>query len=87
MHKEDVLWIENYFGAENLFVTDKQSMFEMQCNLLSIRSDLVISDPSFLEVNNWLKSKGIKVISVTYDQISKQGGLFRCTTLPLIRKA
>ena len=87
MHKEDVLWIENYFGAENLFVTDKQSMFEMQCNLLSISSDLVISDPSFLEVNNWLKSKGIEVISVTYDQISKQGGLFRCTTLPLIRKA
>ncbi|MGB2184861.1 MAG: arginine deiminase-related protein, partial [Flavobacteriaceae bacterium] len=65
----------------------KQSMFEMQCNLLSIRSDLVISDPSFSEVNNWLNSKGIEVISVAYDQISKQGGLFRCTTLPLIRKA
>ena len=87
MRKEDVLWIENHFGAENLFVTDKQSMFEMQCNLLSIRSDLVISDPSFSEVNNWLNSKGIEVISVAYDQISKQGGLFRCTTLPLIRKA
>ena len=87
MHKEDVLWIEKFFGSDNLFVTDKQSMFDMQSNLLSIRSDLVISDPSFTDVNNWLDSKGIEVITVHYDQISKQGGLFRCTTLPLIRQS
>lgn len=87
MHKEDVLWIEKFFGTENLFVTDKQSMFDMQSNLLSIRSDLVISDPSFTEVNHWLNTKGIEVITVNYDQISKQGGLFRCTILPLIRQS
>jgi N-dimethylarginine dimethylaminohydrolase len=87
MYQEDVKWIENHFGLENLFVTDKQSMFEMQSNLLSIRPDLVISEPSFTAINKWLTLKGIEVVTVPYDQISKQGGLFRCTTLPLIRKA
>ena len=87
MHREDVAWIENHFGSENLFFTDKQSMFEMESNLLSVRPDLVISDPSFTAVNKWLNTKGIQIVTVPYDEISKQGGLFRCSTLPLIRKA
>ena len=87
MHQEDVVWIENHFGLENLFLTDQQSMFEMQSNLLSVRPDLVISDPSFTAVNKWLKTKGIQIVTVPYDEISKQGGLFRCSTLPLIRKS
>jgi N-dimethylarginine dimethylaminohydrolase len=62
-------------------------MFEMQSNLLSIRPDLVISEPSFTAINKWLTMKGIEVVTVPYDQISKQGGLFRCTTLPLTRRA
>ena len=86
MHQEDVIWIENHFGSENLFLTNQQSMFEMQSNLLSVRPDLVISDPTFKAVNKWLKTKGIQIIKVPYDEISKQGGLFRCSTLPLIRK-
>ena len=87
MHREDVSWIENHFGSENLFFTDKKSMFEMQSNLLSVSPDLVISDPSFTAVNKWLNTKGIQIVTVPYDEISKQGGLFRCSTLPLIRKA
>jgi N-dimethylarginine dimethylaminohydrolase len=86
MHQEDLEWIENHFGSENLFFSNQKSMFEMQSNLLSIRPDLVISDPSFTTVNKWLKTKGIQIITVLYDEISKQGGLFRCSTLPLIRK-
>lgn len=86
MHQEDVIWIENHFGSENLFLTNQQSMFEMQSNLLSVRPDLVISDPTFTAVNKWLKTKGIQIIKVPYGEISKQGGLFRCSTLPLIRK-
>ena len=66
---------------------DKKSMFEMQSNLLSVSPDLVISDPSFTAVNKWLNTKEIQIVTVPYDEISKQGGLFRCSTLPLIRKA
>ena len=40
-----------------------------------------------LLVNKWLNNKGIQIDTVPYDEISKQGGLFRCSTLPLIRKA
>ena len=87
MHQEDVEWIENHFESDNVFFTDQKSMFEMQSNLLSVRPDLVISEPSFTAVNKWLNTKGIQIVTVSYDQISKQGGLFRCSTLPLIRKA
>ena len=87
MHQKDIDWIKNHFESENLFFTDQKSMFEMQSNLLSVRPDLVISDPSFTAVNKWLNAKGIQIDTVPYDEISKQGGLFRCSTLPLIRKA
>ena len=87
MHQEDVEWIENHFESDNVFFTDQKSMFEMQSNLLSVRPDLVISEPSFKAVNKWLNTKGIQIVTVPYDEISKQGGLFRCSTLPLIRKA
>ena len=86
IHQDDVAWIENHFGSKNLFFNDQKSMFEMQSNLLSVRPDLVISDPSFTAVNKWLNTKGIQIVTVPYDEISKQGGLFRCSTLPLIRK-
>jgi N-dimethylarginine dimethylaminohydrolase len=78
--------LQNFFGQNNLYVLDKNGLYEMYTNILSLRPDLVISDPSFVALNQWLRSNGIEVIPVDYHEVSKQGGLFRCTTLPLIRK-
>jgi N-dimethylarginine dimethylaminohydrolase len=79
-------WLQGFFGQNNLFVLDDKGLYEMHANVLSIRPDLVISDPSFIGLNQWLISNGIQVVPVDYHHVSKQGGLFRCTTLPLIRK-
>lgn len=86
LNHDDYLWIKDFFGEKNVFLLDPQGLYEMHSNVLSIRTDLVISDPSFVALNQWLTDHGIEVVLVAYDEVSKQGGLFRCTTLPLIRK-
>ncbi|MEY2703223.1 MAG: hypothetical protein RLY43_1861, partial [Bacteroidota bacterium] len=39
----------------------------------------------FTRLNNWLRKKGFTVEEIPYAEISKQEGLLRCSTLPLIR--
>ena len=91
MHKEgflnetDYLFLENLFGKEHIFLTSKEEMANMNCNVFSISENVVISDPSFIRLNLWLEQHNFKVEKVNYAEISKQGGLFRCSTMPLIR--
>jgi N-dimethylarginine dimethylaminohydrolase len=59
----------------------------MMCNIISINKNTVISDYRFERLNNWLISKGIKVEPISFAEISKQEGLFRCSTLPLKRSS
>ena len=61
-------------------------MSEMHCNFFSIDKNIVVSEKSFVKLNNWLKSFDFVVEEINYKEISKQGGLLRCSTLPLIRK-
>ena len=61
-------------------------MYEMNSNIFSIAPDIVVSDPSFDRLNQWLTDKGITVEEVSYREVAKQEGLFRCSTLPLQRQ-
>ena len=67
------------------FEINKNEMYEMTSNILSINHDTVISQPKFKRLNNWLRINNIKVEEVDLTEVSKQEGLFRCTSLPLIR--
>ncbi|MGC1205463.1 MAG: arginine deiminase family protein [Flavobacteriaceae bacterium] len=78
-------WLINFFGKNNVFEITKDEMYEMNSNIFSISEDVVISEKSFTRLNNWLREKGFTVEEVPYSEISKQGGLLRCTTMPLIR--
>ena len=84
-YREDYKWLESFFGIENIFLINNKEMYQMNSNILSINHDLVISDPSFKRLNNWLELKGFTVEKVAFNEISKQEGLFRCSSLPLIR--
>lgn len=84
---EDLEWIRSFFHPERICEITAEEMYAMQCNLFSIRPDVVVSDPSFTRVNQWLHSRGFQVEEVPYSSVSKQEGLFRCTTLPLIRES
>ena len=57
----------------------------MNSNIFSISEDVVISEKNFSRLNAWLRSHGVIVEEVPYAEISKQEGLLRCSTLPLIR--
>ncbi|MGB3591271.1 MAG: arginine deiminase family protein [Nonlabens sp.] len=78
-------YLRDFFGIENCFDITQEEMYHMQSNIFSIAPDVVISERNFTRLNNWLRSHGITVEEVPYAQISKQEGLLRCSTLPLIR--
>ena len=84
-YKEDYKWIQAFFGIENIFVITNKEMYEMNSNVLSISPEIVVSDPKFIRLNNWLESNDILVEKISFNEVSKQEGLFRCSSLPLIR--
>jgi len=83
--KEEYEWLLNYFGKENVFEITKDQMYNMKSNIFSIAPDVVISEINFTRLNEWFEKQGITVEKVPYAEIGKQGGLLRCSTMPLIR--
>lgn len=82
----DYMYLVQLFGKENLFHIEREEMYYMNSNIFSIAPDVVVSEKNFTRLNTWLRSKGITVEEVPYAEISKQEGLLRCSTLPLIRE-
>jgi len=82
----DVDFLINYFGEENIIFINRNEMSEMYANVFSISPNTIVSDKKFVRLNLELKSKGFVVEEVNYRQVSKMGGLFRCSTLPLLRR-
>lgn len=79
--------ILDIFGEENCFHVTPEEMFEMSPNVFSIAPDVVVSDQAFTRMNRHLKEEwGITVEEIPYREISKMGGLLRCSTLPLVRE-
>ena len=83
--EEEYEWLLNYFGKENVFEITKDEMYNMKSNIFSITPNVVISEINFTRLNTWFEKQGITVEKVPYAEIGKQGGLLRCTTMPLIR--
>lgn len=74
-----------HFGNDNIFEVSALEMSQMMCNVVSISPTVVVSDTLFTRLNTWLRNRGITVEEVDFSEIGKQGGLFRCVTLPLYR--
>ena len=75
------------FGWENVFEITQEEMYYMNTNVFSISPTVVVSEKRFIRlnehlVNNW----GLTVECIPYFEISKMGGLLRCSTLPLVRE-
>ena len=92
MHKngflveEEYQWLVDFFGKENVFEIRADEMYHMFSNVFSISPEVVVSEKNFTRLNNWLREQGFTVEEVPYAEISKQEGLLRCSTLPLIRE-
>ncbi len=77
----------DYFGKENIFEITEEEMYFMNTNIFSISPDIVVSEQNFIRLNCYMEEKwGMTVERIPYYEISKMGGLLRCSTLPLIRK-
>ena len=81
----DYLFLVNLFGKENLFHITREEMYNMNSNIFSINTNVVVSERNFTRLNNWLRANDFVVEEVSYTEIAKQEGLLRCSTLPLIR--
>jgi len=82
----DYMYLVNLFGKENLFHITRDEMYYMNSNVFSIDTDVVVSERNFTRLNTWLRGNGFTVEEIPYAEISKQEGLLRCSTLPLIRE-
>ena len=85
--ESDYRLILDIFGEENCFHVTKEEMFEMNPNIFSISPEVVVSDVAFTRMNRHLQDVwNIKVEEIPYREISKMGGLLRCSTMPLVRE-
>lgn len=57
----------------------------MDCNVLALGEDTVISAAHAIDVNAALKAEGIHVIELPLDLFTRGGGGVHCMTMPLVR--
>ena len=86
MNPRDADHLIEMFGAENVFTLTTEEMYYMNSNIFSISEDTVVTEEHFTRLNDHLRNVwGMTVETVPYREISKMGGLLRCSTLPLRR--
>lgn len=87
LNAHDVALVEEIFGRDNLFGVTPEEAYHMSTNVVSLSPEALISDKHFVRLNAFLHNEwGMTVEEVPYQEISKMGGLLRCSTMPLIRE-
>jgi len=84
--EDDVQFLMNYFGDENIIEITRDEMYNMNSNLFSISPEVIVSEKGFTRLNTELRRRGFTVEEIPYAEIAKMEGLLRCSTLPLRRK-
>ena len=87
INPSDYHLVIDLFGKENIFEITQEEMYYMNSNIFSISPTVVVSEQRFTRLNEHLENNwGLKVERVPYFEISKMGGLLRCSTFPLVRE-
>jgi len=87
LYEKDFHLLVDLFGKDNVFEITQEEMYQMNSNVFSISPTVVVSEQRFTRLNSHMKNEwGMKVEKVPYHEISKMGGLLRCSTLPLVRR-
>ena len=85
-NEDDVQFLVDYFGEENIIEITRDEMYNMNSNLFSISPEVIVSEKGFTRLNEELRRRGFTVEEIPYAEIAKMEGLLRCSTLPLRRK-
>ena len=87
LNEKDYYMLLEMFGRQNIFELTQEEMYHMNANVFSISPTVVVSEQHFTRLNEHLENAwGLTLERVPYFEISKMGGLLRCTTLPLVRE-
>ncbi|MEJ6590265.1 MAG: arginine deiminase-related protein [Crocinitomicaceae bacterium] len=84
-NKADFEMLVSRFGKENCLFLSAEEMYGMNSNIFSLGPNVVVSQNEFTKVNQFFTDHGLTVEGVAYKEVSKMGGLLRCSTLPLSR--
>lgn len=77
----------DFFGKDNVFEITQEEMYWMNTNVFSISPQVVVSEEHFVRLNKHMQEAwGMTVETIPYREVSKMGGLLRCSTLPLVRE-
>ena len=85
-NQNDVDFLIHLFREENILFITQEEMYHMNSNVFSISEKVIVSEKGFTRLNKELRKKGFIVEEIQYSEIAKMEGLFRCSTMPLIRK-
>jgi len=85
-NEDDVQFLVDYFGEENIIEITRDEMYNMNSNLFSISPEVIVTEKGFTRLNEELRRRGFTVEEIPYAEISKMEGLLRCSTLPLRRR-
>ncbi|MCT4216300.1 amidinotransferase [Elizabethkingia anophelis] len=87
VEESDYQLLLDIFGEKNCFVINNEEMVAMVPNIFSIDHNIVVTDGSFTRLNQHLIEQwNITVEEIPYREVSKMGGLLRCSTMPLVRE-
>lgn len=87
VNEKDYFMLLDMFGEHNVFELTQEEMYHMNANIFSISPTVVVSEQRFYRLNDQLEHNwGMTVERIPYFEISKMGGLLRCSTLPLLRE-
>ncbi|MBU45932.1 MAG: amidinotransferase [Flavobacteriales bacterium] len=84
-NEKDYNFLVNHFKKENIIELSRDEMYSMSSNIFSISDKVIISEERFSRLNSELRKRGFIVEEVPYAEIAKMSGLFRCSTMPLVR--
>lgn len=73
--RDEYQWIE----------VTREEQQKLGTNVLSVSPNTVVSRASAKRINGRLRQLGLTVHELHYDEVTKTGGSFRCSTLPLWR--
>ena len=87
VEESDYQLLLDIFGEENCFIITNEEMVAMAPNIFSIDHNVVVSDETFTRLNKHLREAwNFTVEEIPYREVSKMGGLLRCSTMPLVRE-
>lgn len=82
----DYEFIVDYIGCNKIIDITAEEMVNLHTNILSLSDNVLLSSSRFVRLNTVLRDKGFTVEEINYSQTAKLAGLFRCSTLPLVRE-